>query len=367
MNMNEIYVCMTTRHVFYAIWLILSRKSMENALVLICTNHQEISDIEINIDFIEGLGVKIHLVDESEIERKFKDKNLIYFIPYIGRYYSLYYGGFNTIYNNIAKQLGSFDLINTKVFSFHDRNLITKYFLKSGFVTLIEDGLANYIEQKNKLLSLKTIARIFLGYHPLLRIMGEHKKINKILLTKPENCHFKIKTKVCNLLCDLNFNQNILDILPKLFYLRSTVSSYYNDGTIIFLTQPLDCASFCTKTRKIEVYENIIKKLLSKFKDVHVVIKPHPNEITSEYDKLYLGSLGDRVSIIKGSCPLEALSLSQGFSNLKVISLYTSAEFFYNSHLHPVNNLIGDVKVWSSHNIDLIERIAIENISEIIE
>lgn len=352
---KDLYICLTYRHVFFSLWLSLTKPERESE-ILICSNHQNITDEAINICHIHDLGIKVKFIDEKKIHGLFAKDNILSKLPYIGRYFRVDGFRIKTIFDYIEDDTPVSKF--SDLYIFHDQNIISKHYLRKSKAVLIEDGKVNYAKTRVTPGIIKPIYRFILGCNPKYRVIGDHPKICKILLTNPNKSLCEVSHKVLPLYNHLNFDACVINQLTLSFNIDSPELSYDADN-VMLLTQPLDWAGFCTTEEKVNIYIKICEYLVSKGKTVY--IKPHPKEEPIDYE-CCLSFIGGR--ILNAKAPLEVLSFVLYDYKVEYISLLTSSEIFECNKFKSVKNLVDDLREWKADNFEKIKELALESIKK---
>ena len=223
--------------------------------------------------------------------------------------------------------------------------LAKEVFFKEKFIE-IEDGMANYtiseiekLEEKNmNKIKISNIIRYFLGVGSRKGRLGYAENTVKIYLT--ENLCKEIpkglesKTEIINLkrLWSEKTEEEKKIILNS-FNFNSEILKKINKDTIMLFTQPLSEDSLITENVKLELYS----KILRKYENQSVIIKPHPREKT-DYS-IYFSNC----YVMKEKYPVEILELV-GINIKKAVTIFSSAAFglgkdveidFYGTEVHP--------------------------------
>ncbi|EGQ8295092.1 hypothetical protein GTW31_13550 [Vibrio parahaemolyticus] len=351
MNNENVFICLTIRHLFFAICISLTKKV--SSTIIYCTNHQPLSDELVNFEILEAFNIRIIRYDETSI---YAEKEWLQLIPYIGRHYSFSGKKLKNILNETYQKFEKVGLDDAReLYVFHDRSLLTKAIIKRRSVKLIEDGLANYRKQKIKPFSLRFFYRMLKGYSPFNRVMGEDKNVSEIYLSNPALACPEVKNKVKDLKYEYSLNESLLSSLINVFHKSNGIDEIENNAVII-LTQPLDWAGFCSNEKKVDIYKILVNILHHNGCDVY--IKPHPRENMEQYKCIF------NAKIISQKLPLEVLSMHLSKKNIEYYSLYSSSEYLSDGEFKPVTNLIEDDSDWLESNLDSIVEIAIENIKK---
>lgn len=209
-----------------------------------------------------------------------------------------------------------------KEFWIQDHLNYSPYFLtKFKNINLLEDGLENYDSKliyKKIRYSLKN--KILGGTFKLDRSFhGASKSISKIYLTGIAEIPKEIvdKVEIINLkkLWN-NLSQEEKDMVLKIFLISKEEIEKIKNKKIILITQPISEDSEITEIEKIEIYRRII----SKYKENDILIKPHPREITN-YKKYF-----KNIEILRKQIPMELMSFL--INDLeKIVTLFSSVAF----------------------------------------
>ena len=170
---------------------------------------------------------------------------------------------------------------------------------------IIEDGLANYTQPICETHKINPIIDTLLhigGIYFLneCEAYGSHKNIKNIYLTN-ENNHPLIKNKVKvidmqQLWNDLTSKEQ--NKILKIFNINLKNLNFKNEIALI-LTQPFSEDNYMTLDEELTIYNNI----LEKFKDMDVIIKPHPRDLKN-YNEIF-----PNVNVIDNYFPIELLTL----------------------------------------------------------
>ena len=203
---------------------------------------------------------------------------------------------------------------------------------------VIEEGTFNYtfvpesIKEKIK----KFIKSFFIEERK--KNLGYGEKVKKIYLT--ENLCKEIpkglekKAEIINLKELWNKkSEEEKKIILNVFDFNPEILKKVNENTVMLFTQPLSEDNVITEEEKIELYSKILKK----YENQSVIIKPHPREKT-DYS-IYFSNC----YVMKEKYPIEILELV-GINIKKVITIFSSAAFglgkdveidFYGTEIHP--------------------------------
>lgn len=209
-----------------------------------------------------------------------------------------------------------------KEFWIQDHLNYSPYFLvKFKNINLLEDGLDNYNSKlikkkirynlKNKLLG---------GTFKLDRsTYGISKSISKIYLTGmreiPEEIREKVELINLKKLWEKMSEEEKKEIL-KVFNIRKEEMEIFKKRRIILITQTISEDTQITEEEKIDIY----RKILSKYNENEILIKPHPREVT-DYKKYF-----KNIEILRREIPMEMISFL--VENLEeVITLFSTSAF----------------------------------------
>lgn len=211
-------------------------------------------------------------------------------------------------------------------------------------IYVLEDGTANYmkneIREKNRKKISEILKRCIKNIFGLGIRQGEAgygDKVKKIYLT--ENLCKEIpkglekKAEIINLkkLWDKKTEEEqkvILDV----FDFNPEILKKVNENTVMLFTQPLSEDGVISENEKIELYSKILEKYNNQF----VIIKPHPREKT-DYS-IYFSNC----YVMKEKYPVEILELV-GINIKKAVTIFSSAAFglgknvkidFYGTEIH---------------------------------
>ena len=186
---------------------------------------------------------------------------------------------------------------------------------------IIEDGLENYSAEICEPHKINRLIDLFLhicGIYFLnnCECYGTHKNVKNIYLTnKLENPLIKDKVRVIDI--DVlwhNLTKNEQNEILRIFNIDLNKMDFNNE-TVIILTQPLSEGQYSISlNEELSIYENMIEK----FKDKHVIIKPHPRDLKN-YSKIF-----PDLEIIDKSFPIELLGLI-GIKPKVVCSIFSTA------------------------------------------
>ena len=191
-------------------------------------------------------------------------------------------------------------------------------------INVIEEGTINYITY-NKITNIKRrIKNIILKIFFLKErneILGYGDKVKKIYLT--ENLCKEIpkglekKAEIINLkeLWNKKCEEEKRIILDT-FNFNNEILKKVDENTIMLFTQPLSEDNVITEEEKVELYSKILKK----YDNQSIIIKPHPREKT-DYSKYFPSCY-----VMKEKYPVEILELV-GINIKKTVTIFSSAAF----------------------------------------
>ena len=203
---------------------------------------------------------------------------------------------------------------------------------------VIEEGTFNYtfVPESIKKKKKKFIKSFFIEERK--KNLGYGEKVKKIYLT--ENLCKEIpkglekKAEIINLKELWNKkSEEEKKIILNVFDFNPEILKKVNENTVMLFTQPLSEDNVITEEEKIELYSKILKK----YENQSVIIKPHPREKT-DYS-IYFSNC----YVMKEKYPIEILELV-GINIKKVITIFSSAAFglgkdveidFYGTEIHP--------------------------------
>ncbi|QYR63960.1 glycosyltransferase family 52 protein [Fusobacterium nucleatum] len=207
--------------------------------------------------------------------------------------------------------------LNTNIVYGQDHLLGSSYFLKYNFY-LIEDGAGFYttfeIDKKryydrywiNKILGRK-------------KVQGLEKSVKKIYITRTSGIPSEIKgkTELINLkkLWNLKTEEERKDILNIIGVGSSDIEELKKAKNIL-LTQPISEDLVVTEEEKIEIY----RKIINKYGEERLLIKPHPREKT-DYKKIFT-----KATVIGKNFPFEIISLLD-IEIRNLITLFSTSVF----------------------------------------
>lgn len=227
---------------------------------------------------------------------------------------------FRREYKNLLNEI---ECGKTRLYGIHYFELAQRIFYKESLIAL-EEGTATYsqfpVTLRGKIkYFLVDVLNIFFNIRERQDFKG--KKIEKFYLTEnlckemPEE--FKEKAEVINLknLWDNKIEEEqklILDV----FNFNEEILKKVTEDTIMLITQPVSEDGIISEEEKIEIYS----KIIDRYKNQSIVIKPHPREKT-DYSKYFLNCY-----VMKERYPIEILELV-GIKIKKVVTLFSTAAF----------------------------------------
>lgn len=189
---------------------------------------------------------------------------------------------------------------------------------------MIEEGTATYtrlIEEKSFKGILIKIFNKFLFLEERENIYGYGEKVKKIYLT--ENLCKEIpkglekKAEIINLKELWNKkSEEEKRIILDTFNFNDEILKKVDENTIMLFTQPLSEDNVITEEEKVELYSKILKK----YDNQSIIIKPHPREKT-DYSKYFSSCY-----VMKERYPVEILELV-GINIKKSVTIFSSAAF----------------------------------------
>lgn len=251
------------------------------------------------------LGEKI-LVDENKL-----DVSIVKRIKYIKN--------FRNKYQNLIKKIKNEEYILYGL----DQYPIANRIFYDAKINVIEEGTINYLEYNSKNYKEK-IKKLFLKIFLLEErneVLGYGNKVEKIYLT--ENMCKEIpqglekKAEIINLKELWNKkSEEEKKIILNTFNFNEEILKKADKNTIMLFTQPLSEDNVITEEEKIDLYSKILKK----YDNQSIIIKPHPREKT-DYSKYF-----PSYYVMKERYPVEILELV-GINIKKAITIFSSAAF----------------------------------------
>lgn len=359
--MNNIFVCQTVKHFYFSIYasFYFSNKKCAkpvNSLILLCIDHQSIDKSFINVELLRNLGINVVFLSELLLIDEFSKGSFFRSFKLANRNISINFSGIKFISSFLRDKLRDFVSFDDTVYLFHDKTLLSKFFLKLGNVNLIEDGLANYSKASYRASHFKKALRFLTGQDPHYYILGESDSIKKIYLFRKIDVPKEITNKVTFIEQEKFFNCLDVAFDNNLFMFNLSLGvNNLGSYDVVLLTQGLDVAGLCSQSDKLKIYYDLIAYLCSKKK--HIALKLHPSEKDDSYNELIAIF---NIDVIKDKIPIEALSKSVKGT---VISLRTSAENFYGLNVY---NLILCQDDWARFNVDEIRHLSMNRLKCIL-
>lgn len=202
-------------------------------------------------------------------------------------------------------------------------------------INVIEEGTVIFsplhernLKYKIKYFLVKAINFIFKNKERIESFdYDENNKVVKVYLTdnlcKELPQKMKEKSEVINLK-DL-WNKKTLEekeYILNVFSVDKNIVNKISDKSIILVTQPLSEDNVITEKEKIEIYSKILKK----YSNSSIIIKPHPRELT-DYSKYF-----SNCYIMKEKYPIEILALL-GIKIDKIVTLFSGAAFGFGKEI----------------------------------
>lgn len=362
--MKNVFVCQTIKHLYVSIYasFYFSRSSgfkfrELNSLIFLCIDHQHINEELINVKALSDLGIEVVFISETELIEEFSSGSIFYFSALARQNISVTLLGIKTISKFLEKKFKKLVCNNDAIYLFHDRTLLSKYFLKLSNVSLIEDGLANYSKVAYRASALKKIIRFIKGHPSSYYLLGESESIKNIYLFKLAPVPELIRNKVTYLDQKI-FYSSINVRVPNKLFMFNLPEQLHDIGSydVVLLTQGLDVAGLCSEQEKLKIYTDLVSYLSER--GLRTVLKMHPSERKGVYDEL---KARFNIDVIVDKIPIEALAQSVKGN---VISLRTSAESFIDLN---VFNLISSESDWKCFNPDNIRCLAFNNLKKFYE
>lgn len=296
----------------YQLLIFLLLKNKKDQVIFILPKYLE------RLSIILGKKYKVY----TYYQEKPRLKNIIQFLNY---YYNLL---------KLKKKLIKEVKFNSSFELYGDMEI--NYILEKGnAICRLEDGIGNYTtefyEDRNTLKKATYfyIERVLWFVFFKKRLLDQKEKIEKRInryyatnMASP-NLKFEFKTERIDLkeLWRLKTEEEKKEIL-EIFNVNADSLKNLKNRKIIIFTQPLSEDSIISEKEKIELYS----KVLSKYKEEELIIKPHPRERTrySEYFKKCL--------VIEGNFPSELLYFN-GIEITKVVTLFSTAALTFGKNV----------------------------------
>lgn len=273
-------------------------------------------------------GNKI-IINESSTKAKIKILNRFKMLFYIKK--------FRKENKDIIKKINDNE---AELYGINFLQLGTRFFYKENLY-LIEEGTGTYVKNnlknRNKQILLNIFNKIFLLKERINDYTAD-KNIKKAYLTK-NLCNeipkgLEKKAEIINLKELWNKkSEEEKKIILNVFDFNPEILKKVNENTVMLFTQPLSEDNVISEKEKIELYSKILKK----YENQSVIIKPHPREKT-DYS-IYFSNC----YVMKEKYPVEILELV-GINIKKVITIFSTAAFglgkdveidFYGTEIHP--------------------------------
>ncbi len=361
--MSRVFLCQTVKHLYTSIYLsyALNKGRCEpfcDITIIVCTDHQGLDSSVFDFDAIKSIGFNVILLNESEILAQFISSSLIRFHGLLSKNIIATRKGIHSASYWLKHEVFSDICLSSDVYLYHDRTFLSKFFLKYFNVTLVEDGLANYVGNKTYAGCLKKCLRKLNGLEPEIYYLGEHSSVKRIILFGNDPVPQIIKNKVQRLdYIDVFHNRAISpEVMMKLFNLSQGEVSML-EADVVLLTQGLDVARLCTLAEKSHLYGSLSNLILSF--GYSLTLKLHPSESEADYLNKFPNS---RVKLFSKKMPIEVLPLLNNSSPL-IISLRSSAVI--GSRIKVIN-LIDDDKVWKHFDVNEILDLAVRKLKCIL-
>lgn len=208
-------------------------------------------------------------------------------------------------------------------------------------INVIEEGLLNYmpynVKESWKISLMKNIILFIFGLKERQEFMGYGNLVKKVYLTKalcesiPKGLEEKAKVIDLKELWEKKTEVE-KDIIKRTFDFGPRILYVVKENTTMLFTQPLSEDGITTEEEKIEIY----RKVMEKYPEDQIVIKPHPREKT-DYREYFPNSY-----VMKEKYPIELLTI-MGINITRAVTLFSTAAFglgkdvkidFYGSEVH---------------------------------
>ncbi|OBU32392.1 glycosyltransferase family 52 [Photobacterium phosphoreum] len=194
------------------------------------------------------------------------------------------------------KKINKYINVDTVIYG-HDHISLSPLFFKREMI-IIEDGLSNYTENYNDLTRNQKIKKIL---NIKFKTKGYSEATKIIYLTGMSKIPDELINKV-RLVNRKDFIKGLKSILNGVFYSELKIKRKAQ----LLITQPLSEDNFISESQKILIYKKLIDK------DLILIIKPHPRELT-DYKKHFKNAI-----VINNEKLAESL-----FDNDNVTDIYT--------------------------------------------
>lgn len=181
-----------------------------------------------------------------------------------------------------------------------------------GKMSLLEDGVANYVRPKQFTL---------MWFFTMGRYLGESNRVEKIYLNSLLDIPASIKDKTLDIEIDKLWHSLSEDHKRDInFIFNYKHSKLIDSKNVLFLSQPLSEYNLISEEEKLRITRNA----LSEYDIKKVVIKMHPRENTN-YEKSFPG-----ITTIKDKYPSELLCFN-GVNFDYVVTIYSSSVYVFKS------------------------------------
>lgn len=188
---------------------------------------------------------------------------------------------------------------------------------------LVEDGMENYTDfykKSSRRVKYSLKNKLLGGTFRIEKYKyGNSEKIRKVYLTGLDEIPLEIKekTEIINLKeIWSNLKKEEKEKLLDIFLLKNENIKVLKNKKIILITQPISEDSNLLEEDKINIY----KKIIERYSENEILIKPHPREIT-DYKKYF-----PDIDILEKNIPMEMISFL--IDDLEeVITLFSTAVF----------------------------------------
>ena len=227
---------------------------------------------------------------------------------------------------------------------------------------IIEDGMENYTAKICKTHKINRFIDLILhicGIYFLnqCECYGSHKNVKNVYLTNEFN-HPLLKDKVQKInIKELwnNLSESEQEKLLEIFNVNIEGIDF-TKKTAILLTEPLAESSTINITQEEEL--NMYNKIIDKFSDHQIIIKPHPRD-TKDFEKIF-----PNMKIIDKSFPIEMLTMLNIHPTVVCSIVSTALYNFENSKIYIYDGELNDqilinarkelLKIIKEKNLELI-------------
>lgn len=232
------------------------------------------------------------------------------------------------------------DFLGKKLFYKERINVIeegTGFYLTNSFFFYGNKIIFNNLKFKVRKV-IKKIIELMFNIKERKKVFGYDETVNKIYLT--ENLCKEIpkglekKVEIINLKELWNKkSEEEKKIILDIFNFNDKIREKITKNIIMLFTQPLSEDNMISEEEKIEIYS----KILAKYNNQTVMIKPHPREKT-DYSRYF-----PNCYVMEEKYPVEILELV-GINIKKAVTVFSSAVFglgknieidFYGTEIHP--------------------------------